>query len=52
MLPVNSDGHSAYQNFVVEMLRKYYPNPDASLILHETSLTVSGTLIFPIPIPL
>lgn len=29
MLPVNSGGHSAYQNFVVENLRKYYPNPDA-----------------------
>ena len=29
MLPVNSGGHSAYQNFVVEMLRKYYPNPHA-----------------------
>lgn len=28
MLPVNSGGHTAYQNFVVEMLRKYYPNPD------------------------
>ena len=29
MLPVNAGGHSAYQNFVVENLRKYYPNPDA-----------------------
>jgi hypothetical protein len=29
MLPVNSGGHSAYQNFVVANLRKYYPNPDA-----------------------
>jgi len=29
MLPVNTNGHSAYQNFVVENLRKYYPNPDA-----------------------
>lgn len=29
MLPVNSGGHSAYQNFVVENLRKYYPNPDS-----------------------
>jgi len=29
MLPVNSGGHSAYQNFVVLNLRKYYPNPDA-----------------------
>lgn len=29
MLPVNFGGHTAYQNFIVEMLRKYYPNPDA-----------------------
>lgn len=29
MLPVNSGGHSAYQDFVVANLRKYYPNPDA-----------------------
>lgn len=28
MLPVNSGGHAAYQNFVVENLRKYYPDPD------------------------
>ena len=29
MLPVNSGGHSAYQNFVTGNLRKYYPNPDS-----------------------
>ena len=29
MLPVNTGGHSTYQNFVVENLRKYYPNPDS-----------------------
>ena len=29
LLPVNSGGHTAYQNFVAENLRKYYPNPDA-----------------------
>ena len=29
MLPVNSGGHTAYQNFVAENLRKYYPNPNA-----------------------
>ena len=29
MLPVNTGGHSAYQNFVVDNLRKYYPDPDA-----------------------
>lgn len=27
MLPVNSGGHTAYQNFVIENLRKYYPDP-------------------------
>lgn len=29
MLPVNSGGHSAYQDFVSENLRKYYPNPES-----------------------
>lgn len=29
MLPVNSGGHAAYQNFVIENLRKYYPDPCA-----------------------
>jgi len=29
LLPVNTGGHSTYQNFVVENFRKYYPNPDA-----------------------
>ena len=29
MLPVNSGGHSAYQDFLLENLRKYYPNPDS-----------------------
>ena len=29
MLPINSGGHTAYQNFLIKMLRKYYPNPDA-----------------------
>ena len=29
MLPVNPDGHAAYQNFVVTNLRKYYLDPDA-----------------------
>jgi hypothetical protein len=28
LLPINSGGHSAYQNFVVSRLRKYYPVPD------------------------
>ena len=28
MLPNISGGHTAYQNFVVTNLRKYYPNPD------------------------
>ncbi|MDY5458226.1 MAG: hypothetical protein SPG51_11040 [Bariatricus sp.] len=29
MLPVNCGSHSDYQNFVLENLRKYYPNPDS-----------------------
>ena len=29
MLPNISGGHTAYQNFIVTNLRKYYPNPDA-----------------------
>lgn len=28
MLPINSGGHAAYQNFIVENLPKYYPDPD------------------------
>ena len=27
MLPVNSGGHTAYQTFVLENFRKYYPDP-------------------------
>ena len=34
MLPNISGGHTAYQNFVVTNLRKYYPNPDA--LAHST----------------
>lgn len=30
MLPVNSGGHTAYQTFVKESLRKYYPDPTVS----------------------
>ena len=29
MLPVNSGGHSAYQDFLLTQLRKYYPVPDS-----------------------
>ena len=29
MLPVNSGGHSAYQDFLLDNLRKYYPVPDS-----------------------
>lgn len=29
MLPVNCGSHTDYQNFVVENLRKYYPNPNS-----------------------
>lgn len=28
MLAVNCGSHSDYQNYVIENLRKYYPNPD------------------------
>ncbi len=34
MLPINSGGHSAYQNFIVNQLRKYYP--DCNSIPRET----------------
>lgn len=34
MLPVNCGSHADYQNFVVENLRKYYPDPDS--ISHST----------------
>lgn len=34
MLPVNTGGHAAYQNFVTTNLRKYYPDPDT--IPHST----------------
>ena len=27
MLPVNSGGHTAYQTFLLENLREYYPDP-------------------------
>ena len=49
MLPVNTGGHSTYQNFVVENLRKYYPNPDAlsrstwDIIDHFWNLDLSYT---------
>ncbi len=29
VLPVNLGGHSAYQNFFLSQMRKYYPNPDS-----------------------
>lgn len=29
MLPVNSGGHAAYQDFVAANLPKYYPDPDS-----------------------
>lgn len=29
MLPVNSGGHAAYQNFRFKNLRKYYPDPSS-----------------------
>jgi len=29
VLPINSGGHAAYQNFLFEQLRIYYPDPDS-----------------------
>ena len=29
MKPINSGGHAAYQEHVLEFMRKYYPDPDA-----------------------
>lgn len=29
LLPVNSDSHATYQNFIATNIRKYYSNPDA-----------------------
>ena len=49
MLPVNSGGHTAYQTFVLENLRKYYPDPTVLLNQHGTSSNVSGISIFLIP---
>ena len=42
MLPVNSGGHSAYQNFVIENLRKYYPDP-SSFVAQQTKVPISRT---------
>ncbi len=49
MLPVFFGGHSAYQNFVLDNLRKYYPNPDSiprstwEIIDHFWNLDLSFT---------
>ena len=49
MLPVNCGSHTDYQNFVIENLRKYYPNPDAlarstwNIIEHFWHLDLSFT---------
>ena len=49
MLPVNCGSHTDYQNFVIENLRKYYPNPDAlarstwNIIEHFGHLDLSFT---------
>ena len=29
MKPINSGGHAAYQDHVLNLMRKYYPDPDA-----------------------
>ena len=33
MFPINCGSHVDYQNFVVTNLRKYYPNPDAFIMI-------------------
>ena len=49
MLPIILGGHSAYQNFVLENLRIYYPNPDSisrstwEIIDHFWNLDLSFT---------
>ena len=49
MLPVNCGSHADYQNFVVENLRKYYPDPDSismstwDIIDHFWNLDLSYT---------
>ena len=49
LLPVFFGGHSAYQNFVLDNLRKYYPNPDSiprstwEIIDHFWNLDLSFT---------
>ena len=49
MLPVNCGSHTDYQSFVIENLRKYYPNPDAlarstwNIIEHFWHLDLSFT---------
>lgn len=55
MLPVTTGGHAAYQDFVSENLRKFYPNPD--VILRSTwdiierfwslDVSISKNLILP-----
>lgn len=49
MLPMNPDGHSAYQYFLLENLRKYYSLPDSiarstlDIIDHFGNLDLSFT---------
>ena len=42
MLPNISGGHTAYQNFVVTNLRKYYPNPDALALAGDGTPVVTS----------
>ena len=52
MLPVNSGGHSAYQDFLLAQLHKYYPVPDAlarstwDIIEHFWNIDLSFTDTF------
>ena len=56
MLPVNCGSHADYQNFVLENLRKYYPNPntfarstqDIIERFWNLDLSFTDTIIFPL----
>ena len=50
MLPVNCGSHADYQNFVVTNLRKYYPAPNTLARSTWISSSVSGLLIYLLPI--
>ena len=44
MLPVNSGGHTAYQDFLLVNLRKHYPVPDSISPSTWDIIVLSGKL--------